>query len=145
MSLTFGARDGQSAEMNVTPLIDVLLVLIIIFMVVLPHHSQGEQAEIPQAASRDANVSSSENSIVVQLLSAGEGKRPRIKINESEVAWDELSARLKEIFVARVQRVAFLKGDPEVEFAYVAQVVDLTRAAGADRVGLLSGDSNLRQ
>ncbi len=100
MSMTFGSRSGQSADMNVTPLIDVLLVLIIIFMVVIPHHSHGEQADIPQAAPTDSHVLPPEdNNIVVQLLDRGEGKRPGIKINDSEVSWDELAPRMKEFLV----------------------------------------------
>jgi biopolymer transport protein TolR len=138
MSMTFGSRNGRTADMNVTPLIDVLLVLIIIFMVVIPHHSHGEQADIPQAAPTDSHVlPPDDNNIVVQLLDRGEGKRPALKINASEVSWDELAPRMKEILVLRAQRVAFLKGDPEIEFEYVAQAVELTRAAGAERVGLM--------
>jgi biopolymer transport protein TolR len=145
MSLNAGSRNGQSVEMNVTPLIDVLLVLIIIFMVVLPRHSAGERADIPQPPASDANTPVPENDIVVQLLSSGEGNRPRIKINQSEISWDELLPRMRAILLTRVQRVAFLKSDPDVEFGYVAQIVDRTRAAGADRVGLMPADNNLRR
>jgi biopolymer transport protein TolR len=139
------SRNAQTGEMNVTPLIDVLLVLIIIFMVILPHHSSGEQADIPLPASRDTHVTSPEKEIVVKLVDQGEGKRPELKINGSEVAWDELTPKMKEILLQRLQRVAFLKSDPEVEFEYVAQAVDLTRAAGAERVGLMSSSQNLGQ
>jgi len=139
MSMAYGSRNGQTADMNVTPLIDVLLVLIIIFMVVSPHHSQGEQADIPQASPTDSHVLPPDNNIVVQLLDRGEGKRPALKINASEVSWEDLPARMKDILLPRAQRVVFLKGDPDVEFEFVAQAVDLTRAAGAVRVGLMPG------
>ena len=143
MSMTYGSR-GQIGEMNVTPLIDVLLVLVIIFMVVSPHHSQGEQADIPQAAPTDSHALPPDNNIVVQLLDRGEGVRPVLKINASGVSWDEVSwedlpARMKDILLPRAQRVVFLKSDPDVEFEFVAQTVDFSRAAGAERVGLMPG------
>lgn len=139
MSMTLGSRNGQTVEMNVTPLIDVLLVLIIIFMVILPHHSQGERADIPLPTPIDTHVKPPEKEIVVQLLDRGDGERPGLEINGSELAWDELTPKLTEILRPRSERVAFLKGDPDVEFEYVAQVVALTHAAGAERVGLLPG------
>ena len=142
MSMTFGSRNGQTAQMNVTPLIDVLLVLIIIFMVVMPYHSHGEQADIPQPAPNDSHVRPIDNNIVVQLLKDGEGKRPALKINAAEVSyevsWDDLVPEMREILAARASRIIFLKGDPDVEFEFVAQAVDLTRAAGAERVGLMA-------
>ena len=143
MSMTFGSRSAQAAEMNVTPLIDVLLVLIIIFMVVMPHHSHGEQADIPQPAPADSHVQPPDNNIVVQLLDGGEGKRPTLKINASElsyeVSWDELVPKMTGILASRASRIIFLKSDPDVQFEFVAQAVDLTRAAGAERVGLIAG------
>jgi biopolymer transport protein TolR len=138
MSMTYGSR-GQMVEMNVTPLIDVLLVLIIIFMVVSPNHSQGEQADIPQAAPTDSHALPPDNNIVVQLLDRGEGVRPALMINASEVSWEDLPVRMKDILLPRAQRVVFLKSDPGVEFEFVAQAVDFSRAAGAERVGLMPG------
>jgi biopolymer transport protein TolR len=126
--------------MNVTPLIDVLLVLIIIFMVVMPHHSQGEPADIPQPASTELRVPQPEDNIMVQLLDSGEGARPFLKINDAEVSWEDLAARMKDILLPRAQRVVFLKSDPDVEFQFVAQAVNSTRAAGAERVGLMPGN-----
>jgi biopolymer transport protein TolR len=125
-----------NSEMNLTPLIDVLLVLLIIFMVVIPNRSVGEQAEIPQPSRPD--VKHDTNSIVVvQLIQQGQGKWPSLKINQEQVAWDELEPRLHELLELRADRTAFLKGDPEVDFEYVANVLDLSRRAGAERVGLI--------
>jgi biopolymer transport protein TolR len=138
MSMSADLRKGQSAEMNVTPLIDVLLVLIIIFMVVMPHHSLGEQADIPQTATKHSRVLEPELTIVVQLHDEGEGTRPALKINQEQTSWEQLVPRMKEIMSPRVERVAFMQADGNVEFAYVAEAVAMTRAAGAGRIGLLS-------
>jgi biopolymer transport protein ExbD len=137
MSMTLGTRSGASADINVTPLIDVLLVLLIIFMVILPHQNLGEAADIPQPAPIQAKPPQPEKAIVVQLQDQGEGKQPSLKINQKQVSWDTLEARLKEVLDTRADKVAFVKGDPELEFRYVAQVVDVTHAAGAERVGLV--------
>ena len=136
MSMMVGARGTRSSEINVTPLIDVLLVLLIIFMVVRPEVNQGEQTQIPQPTPESLEQNPLAP-IVIQLKDVGESKRPNLKLNTEEVSWDELEARLKAVYVLRQDRVAFVKGDPEVEFEYVAQAVDITHHAGADRVGLL--------
>jgi biopolymer transport protein TolR len=137
MSMMVGARRSIASEMNVTPLIDVLLVLLIIFMVILPQQSQGESAQIPQP-NLDSSATNPPTPIVIQLKDVGGGKRPILKINQEEVSWDDLAARLQAIYRVREDRVAFVKGDPEIEFAFVAEVVDVTHLAGAERVGLMS-------
>ena len=136
MSMMVGARNTQSSEINVTPLIDVLLVLLIIFMVILPEHKWGEKTLIPQpsAESMEKNLPPP---IVIQLKDVGESKRPVLKINQEEISWDALEPRLTAAFKFRVDRVAFVKADPEIDFEYVAQAVDITHHAGADRIGLL--------
>lgn len=136
MSMMVGARSTRSSEINVTPLIDVLLVLLIIFMVILPEHKMGERALIPQPSPESA-TRSPESPIVIQLNNVGASQRPILKINQEEVTWDGLEARLTAVYKQREDKVAFVKGDPDVEFEYVAQAVDITHRAGADRIGLL--------
>jgi len=135
MSMMVGARGTRSCEINVTPLIDVLLVLLIIFMVILPEHKMGEQTQIPQPA--PDNVTLNPELIIIQLKDVGESKPPELRINQETVTWDGLEARLKEVYKRREDRVAFVKGDPDVEFEYVALAVDITHHAGADRIGLM--------
>lgn len=137
MSMMVGTRRGNSCEINVTPLIDVLLVLLIIFMVVLPERHQGELAQIPQPAPTMVKMNPP-TQIVIQLKDAGEGVRPDLKINSQPVNWNNLEATLRAIYRGRENPVdLFVRGDPEVEFEYVAQAMDISHQAGADRIGLL--------
>ena len=136
MSMTVSTRNGPTGEINVTPLIDVLLVLLIIFMVILPPHSQGELAQIPLQATETPAVNPPEP-IVIQLKDGGNGGRPLLSLNRETVKWEELEPRLQALYRERSDRVGFVKGDPEVEFVFVAEVLDITHRAGAERVGLL--------
>lgn len=136
MSMMVGARSTRSSEINVTPLIDVLLVLLIIFMVILPEHKMGEKTLIPQPSPESA-ARDPESPIVIQLSNVNASQRPILKINQEEVSWDGLEARLSAVYKQREDKVAFVKGDPDVEFEYVAEAVDITHRAGADRIGLM--------
>jgi biopolymer transport protein TolR len=144
MSMTTGARNGASAEINVTPLIDVLLVLLIIFMVILPPHTLGELAQIPQPSPDNIPVMNPQAPIVIELKDTGEGQRPTLTLNQQQVKWEDLESRLEGIYRAREDRTGFVKSDPDVEYAFVAEVVDISHRAGADRVGLL-GKEKLAQ
>jgi len=134
MSLALGERKDTSSDINVTPLIDVLLVLLIIFMV-LPHHF-GERAEIPQTKA-DQAIPSPEPPIVIELGDNGFGNAPLIKVDHDPIPWDSLESKLRDKYGRRMERIAFLKGDPEINFQYVAEVVDMAHHAGVDQVGLL--------
>ena len=117
-------------QMNMTPLIDVLLVLIIIFMVIVTQtKDEGLEAQIPQPPPV--------RTIVIQIADAKSGDLPDLKINQQSVQWTELQMQLRDIFKARAAKVAFVQGDDEVDFEYVAYVIDTARAAGVERVGLL--------
>ncbi|HEY6252807.1 MAG TPA: biopolymer transporter ExbD [Candidatus Angelobacter sp.] len=132
MAMMLGARGSVSSEINVTSLIDVLLVLLIIFMVLPP--SAGERVQIPQKAD---GPQSPEKAIVIHLKETAARQRPSLKINDEEVSWENLEARLQKMYSTRRDKVAFLQGDPEIDYQYVAEVIDVTHHAGAAQVGLM--------
>jgi len=139
MAISNAGRGPLRAEMNVTPMIDVLLVLIIVFMVVVTSafQSKGLQAQITQPPSR-TDSSGTPRTIVIQLAWAGDEQRPTLKINGDAVTWDDLHDRLARIFLERAERVAFVKGDDAVSFRYVAEAISIAKSSGVERVGLLS-------
>ena len=141
MAMLTGGKTGPSASMNVTPLIDVLLVLIIIFMLLPAPKQTGEEALIPRPAEKQQPTRV--RTLVVQLF-ADPGSRPALKLNGEDVSWAGLRGRLQDILKIRAERVLFVKADPTLDYAYVAEVIDIGRSAGADRVGLITADIESR-
>ena len=126
------------AEINITPMIDVLLVLIIVFMVVVSMSKEkGLDAKIPQPAN-SAEPQPITRTIVIQIAWTGDKQPPSVKINDEDVNWENLHDRLFDIFKQRAEKVAFVKGDDDVDFEYVADAISIARNSGVDKIGLLT-------
>ena len=125
---------GLASEINVTPMIDVLLVLLIIFMVIVPSVPRGEAAVAPQASHKSAPV---EGAVVLEVI-GGAGSAIDFRINQQPVAQGELQSRLAAIYANRAQRVLFLKGDDQLSFMQIAEMIDIGHAAGVDQIGLMT-------
>jgi biopolymer transport protein ExbD len=133
MGMIVGGKRGIVSEMNVVPLIDILLVLLVIFMII-PVYSKGLDAVIPQQSTQPPEPIDSVV-VVIQVFADG-----TLRINQEPVVWDSLSIRLEEVFKQRASRIAFIRGDGPVEFGVVAKVIDVMHTSGIASVGLLTPD-----
>ncbi len=121
------------AQINMTPMIDLLLVMLIIFLVIAPVHSKGLKSEVPQPAP-SATPAKPEPDVVLAVARDGS-----LQVNTKPVSRAELGSVLSEIFRTRQDRVIFVSGSGELLFGQVADVIDVARGAGADRVALITG------
>jgi len=132
MSMAVGGTGGPKSDINMTPMIDVLLVLIIIFMVITPLTPKGLEALVPQPPPPGAPPENNIRTVVISI-----NQDHSMMINQDPIEESALENRLVEIFKTRAERVVFVKGDPNLEFSWVARVIDIAHGAQIDKVGLM--------
>jgi biopolymer transport protein ExbD len=137
MAMDLGQGGGSMSSINVTPMIDILLVLLIIFMVIVPTTPNGLNTLVPQPPKHKQQQQTNDRTIVVQVLYQG-GAPPAYKINDTSYAYSQLLPELTKIYSNRAVRVMFVRGDPNVDFRYIADVIDIGKAADVDHIGLMT-------
>src|SRR3954463_14601644 len=134
MGMAVGGSGGPKSEINMTPMIDVLLVLIIIFMVITPLTPKGLEALVPQPPPPNQPPQQSDDRTVVISID----KDRKWMLNTEPTDPQRLSERLMEVFKTRAEKVVFVKGDPSLDFRDVAQAIDIAKGAGIDKIGLMT-------
>jgi biopolymer transport protein ExbD len=129
-----GPKSGAKADINMTPMIDILLVLLIIFMVITPLTPHGLEALAPEPPDKKNQPPPDQDRTVVIVID----KDKKMHINNEDTDMDKLGPRLEQIFKTRAERVVFVKGDPDLEFQTVAHAIDIAKGAQMDKVGLMT-------
>ena len=128
-----GAVPHASADMNVTPLIDVLLVLLIIFMAALPLTQRGMDVNLPLETENKAQANPNDTQIVLEY-----GADKSIQVNHTPIPIDQLESRLRDVFETRKEKTMFIVGDPSLRYGEIVAVIDAAKGAGVDKVGIVT-------
>lgn len=138
MSMLMGS--GARSEINVTPLIDVLLVLLVIFLLINPRKPNGLVAEVPQKPTKPQQEVTDPRSVVLEVTWNDSGEAS-LRLNREPVSWNELQAKVTDIYKTRAEKVLFIAGDKRLEFEAVARAIDLAKLGDPDlRVGLMPAE-----
>lgn len=133
MAMSLGSHTRQRAEINVTPMIDVLLVLIIIFMVIAPATPRGLEALLPQPPHPGPTYTPPSHDIVVSVNGDG-----TLTLNQEPLPLADLPARLRALYVNHPEHPLFVRAQKGLEFQQVAQVIDIARGVGLNRIALMT-------
>ena len=136
MGMSSGSSGGAVSDINVTPLIDVLLVLLIIFMVIVPVTPKGLEALVPQPPKNPTHDVPNDRTIVVQVVAAG--AMPQYKINDQAFAKQDIQPELQKIFETRQEKVMFVKGDKDLDFQPIAEVIGMGHQADVTNIGIMT-------
>jgi biopolymer transport protein TolR len=129
-----GHKNGPRCDINMTPMIDILLVLLIIFMVITPLTPHGLEALAPEPPDKKNQPPPDQDRTVVIIID----KDKKMHINNEDTDMDKLGPRLEAIFKTRAERVVFVKGDPDLEYQSVARAIDVAKGAQIDKIGLMT-------
>ena len=142
MAMAVGTSGGAKSDINMTPLIDVLLVLLIIFMVITPltPHGLDTLAPQPPPPNQPPPDPRLDRTVVIVIE-----KDKSMKLNQDPIEERALGARLEEVFKTRAERVVFVKGDPDLDFSVVARAIDIAKGAGMDKIVLITPKIELGQ
>jgi biopolymer transport protein ExbD len=144
MGFAIGGGGARGPQINVTPLIDVLLTLIVMFMLVVSMDKEyQEKTQIPQPDRNSKSSLQPERTVVIEVIWTAKGQFPTVKVNQGDVRWEDLQDQLTKIYLTRAEKVAFVRGDADVDFQYVADVIDRAHSAGVTRIGLMTQDRML--
>ncbi len=126
-----GSDRGTMSQINVTPLVDVMLVLLVIFMVTAPMMQQGVQVNLPKAETKA--LPAQEESVIVSIEKSG-----RVSINSTEISAGDLRAKLSDMFASRSKKEVFLKADKDVPYGEVVKTMAEIKGAGIERLGMVT-------
>jgi biopolymer transport protein TolR len=133
MSMNVGSKKGAMASINITPYIDILLVLLIIFMVITPIKQMDLDVKIPQASDSKADAAPDPSVIVVSV-----GEAAQIAVNQEPTTINDLGSKLQDIYSKRANKNMFVSASAKLPYGDVVKVIDIAKGAGVQEIGLLT-------
>ncbi len=142
MGMQVGTGGGPKSDINITPFVDIVLVLLIIFMVITPMLSRTLDLSVPPKAEfEQQNIIEAVDQLIVTVR--GPAVTPRVFLNQEEIpgAPESVKDRIEELMVGRREKVVFFQAENEVPYNYVVQVIDMIRGGGAEKIGLITDET----